>query len=150
MAEQQRLNSLDRFRKQPTRVVLEEHSHCEVPAGCGGVVFRWRNPQAAVPVTIHLYSPWQLTWRLDGVEPQASRLDLVPGTHVLGFIIKNVNPSAGIIMFAAIHDPKEHQRMSAAAIEERPLKVVTDEIGTWKCTVDQPATDEWLSAAFDD
>lgn len=49
MAEEPLLNSIDRFRKRPQRFVLEEHGHCEIPAGCGGVVLRWRNPQAAVP-----------------------------------------------------------------------------------------------------
>ena len=29
----QRLNSLDRFRKQPGKLILEEHGSCEVPAG---------------------------------------------------------------------------------------------------------------------
>jgi sulfatase modifying factor 1 len=28
--------------------VLEAHSHCEVPAGCGGVVLQWRNPSAGL------------------------------------------------------------------------------------------------------
>ena len=32
-----RLNSLDQFRKQSSRLVLEEHSHCEVPAGYLGM-----------------------------------------------------------------------------------------------------------------
>jgi hypothetical protein len=43
------LNSLDRFRKHPGQLVLEEHGHCEVPAGCGGVVLRWRNPNPSPP-----------------------------------------------------------------------------------------------------
>ena len=48
MADEQRLNSVDRFRKKSERLVLEEHGHCEVPAGCGGVVLRWRTePEAA-------------------------------------------------------------------------------------------------------
>ena len=32
-----RLNTLNRFRKHSPRLLLEEYSHCEVPAGCGGV-----------------------------------------------------------------------------------------------------------------
>jgi hypothetical protein len=35
-----RLNSLSRYTKRSPEYVLEEHSHCEVPAGCGGVVLR--------------------------------------------------------------------------------------------------------------
>ena len=40
---QLRINTLSRYRGRPPRLVLEEHNHCEVPAGCGGVVLRWRN-----------------------------------------------------------------------------------------------------------
>ena len=41
-----RLNELERFRKTSSRLALEAHSHCEVPAGCGGVVLRWTRPGA--------------------------------------------------------------------------------------------------------
>jgi hypothetical protein len=56
MSGEQRLNSLDRFRKQPGRLVLEEHSHCQVPAGCGGGVLRRRNPQEG-PQAFLAYRP---------------------------------------------------------------------------------------------
>src|SRR5262245_48240254 len=108
MAKQQ-LNSLDRFRKQAGRLVLEEYSHCEVPAGCGGVVLRWRNPHAAVPFNAHLYAPVQRALFLDGATPATSRIDLAPGQHVLAIAIENVDITGGFLMFAAKHDPKELQ-----------------------------------------
>ena len=49
-----RLNTVERFSKHSTRLVLEEHGHCEVPAGCGGVVLQWRDPQAGLPVIVGL------------------------------------------------------------------------------------------------
>ena len=52
MADEQQLNSLSRFRKQPGRLVLEEHGHCEVPAG-GGVVLRRRNP-VLLPMSVEI------------------------------------------------------------------------------------------------
>ena len=79
MAEEPLLNSIDRFRKRPERIVLEEHGHCEIPAGCGGVVLRWRNPQTAVPVTIHLYTPAKIACFIDGAPLQTGRIDLAPG-----------------------------------------------------------------------
>ena len=51
MSEQQ-LNSLERFRKRSPRLLLEQYDSCEVPAGCGGVVLRWRDPHAARPVVV--------------------------------------------------------------------------------------------------
>jgi hypothetical protein len=146
MAEGQDINSLDRFVKKSPHLVLEEHGHCEVPAGCGGVVLRWRNPQAAVPVLIHLYSPWEVAWHLDGLTPRSGRLDLAPGTHVATFAMKNVDLSGGLLMFAAIHDPKTCQH----APKESPLKILTDEDGTWKCMLNDPPMDDWMSATFDD
>ncbi len=50
-----RLNSIDRYVKRSPHFVLEEHGHCEVPAGCGGVVLRWLNPATTVPVRLELW-----------------------------------------------------------------------------------------------
>src|SRR5947209_16619792 len=132
MSGEQRLNSLDRFRKQPGRLVLEEHGHCEVPAGCGGVVLRWRNPFAALPLTVHLYSPAEVTWLVDGNKPPTARVDLAPGTHVFGFVIANADLSGGLLMCAAVYDPKRNQATPPAAVRESPLKVLTAADGTWK------------------
>ena len=74
-----KLNSLERFRKQSPRLVLEEHSHCEVPAGCGGVVLRWRNPLAGLPLLVHFYAPGKSTLYLDGREVTQIGNDLPPG-----------------------------------------------------------------------
>src|SRR5271166_5805199 len=146
---EQRLNSLDRFRKQPGRLVLEEHSHCEVPAGCGGVVLRWRNPQSALHVTVRLYAPVKAVCCLDGEEVQTGRIDLVPGPHVAAVFLENVELSGGLLMFAATHDPKEYQRLRPADVEEAPLKVLSADDGTWKFTIEHPL-DGWTALAFDD
>lgn len=149
MSDEQRLNSLDRFRKQPGRLVLEEHGHCEVPAGCGGVVLRWRNPHALLPVTINLYAPVPAKCLLDGSAPPTGRVDLAPGGHVVAITLENVDLSGPLLMFAATHDPQEYQRALPAELVEQPLKVVTDEDGTWKFSLDPPA-ESWADASFDD
>ena len=93
MSDEQRLNSLDRFRKQPGRLVLEVYSHCEVPAGCGGAVLRWRNPLAAVPVRVHLYSPGKAVCFFDGSELRTAGADLAPGLHVIAIALEGIaNP----------------------------------------------------------
>src|SRR5438445_588541 len=106
MSDEQQLNSLERFRKQPGRLVLEEHSHCEVPAGCGGVVLRWRNPRATLPLLLHLYAPGEFTLSLDGDTPRTGRVDVAPGRHVVGLVLPDADLAAGLFLFAATHDPK--------------------------------------------
>src|SRR5262245_38806375 len=135
------LNSLARFRKQSGRLVLEEHSHCEVPAGCGGVVLRWRNPLAAVPLTFHLYTPVPAACFLDGAEVRTGRVDLAPGRHAVAFSLENVNLSAGLILFAAFHLGTRTDQSPPAHVMETPLQVLTADDGTWKCTLRRPATD---------
>src|ERR1700759_5326771 len=78
-----RLNTLGRFGKESSHLVLEEHGHCEVPAGCGGVVLRWRDPREAEP--IHLWvvvlDAAASTVKLDGKALATSRPLLAPGRH---------------------------------------------------------------------
>ena len=150
MSKSQRLNSLDRFRKQAGRLVLEEHGHCEVPAGCGGVVLRWRSPDSPLPVTVSLYTPVEAACFIDGSPVQTSRVYLAPGRHAVAVALEGVDLSTGLVMFAATHDPKEYQRGSPGEVIEQPLKVVSAADGTWKWAVRPPAGDAWLSPSFDD
>jgi hypothetical protein len=149
MAKKQQLNSLDRFRKQPGRLVLEAHGSCEAPAGCGGVVLRWRNPQAALPITFYVYAPVAAKCLLDGAALQTARNDLAPGKHVLTFALENVNLAAGLLLCAAVHDPKLYRTLLPADMGEGPLKIVTAEDGTWKYTLDEPPGD-WAALTLDD
>ncbi len=149
MAKQQ-LNSLDRFRKQPGRLVLEEHSHCEVPAGCGGVVLRWRNPLTAVPLVVHVYTPVQGEIFLAGKLLEWSRIDLAPGRHVAAIVLRGVELHRGLLLFAAQGGPqKDTEGTRPTQLKERPFRVLSREDGTWKGTLTQPG-DDWLTLSFDD
>ncbi len=150
MADEPKLNSLDRFRKHPGRLVLEEHGTCEVPAGCGGVVLRWRNPLAAVPVTVYLYTPVPATCLVDGTPVETGRFDLTPGPHVLAVAIDEVDRSAGLLLFAASHEPKKAQRSPPAEVVEYPLRVLSAPDGSWKYSTDLPSGDAWTRRDFDD
>jgi hypothetical protein len=150
MASGQDLNSLSRFRKQSGRLVLEEHSHCEVPAGCGGVVLRWRNPFAAVPLTIRLYTPVPAACFLDGAEVLTGRVDLAPGRHAMALALENADLSVGLLLFAAVHPGTTTERPAPGEVIETPVGVLTADDGTWKCTLDGPVSDEWKAPAFDD
>lgn len=145
VAEGQQLNSLDRFRKEPGRLVLEQHSHCEVPAGCGGVVLRWRNPHAAFPLTLYHYTPGRLRLSLDEAEVTTGRFDVAPGRHVLNVTLDEVDLSAELLLLALVHEPNRPQRESGDLVVEQPFKLVTAYDDTWLFSLD-PSADEcdWL------
>jgi hypothetical protein len=146
-----KLNSLDRFRKQSPRLVLEHHSHCEVPAGCGGVVLRWRNPLAVLPLLVHFYAPGRSTLYLDGREVRQIGNDLPPGPHVVGIELPEADLSAGLFMFAAVHDQRVHKTLPEG-VSESPFRLVSEADRSWLATTEEP--DEyphrWNELAFDD
>jgi hypothetical protein len=145
MAEQQ-LNSLERFRKQPGRLVLEEHGNCEVPAGCGGVVLRWRNPQATVPALVHLYAPREASVWIDGARLLHSRIDLSPGRHVVAVALAEVDLSAGLLMMV-LREEDLRGRKPPGHLEQ--LRVLTAGNGTWKYTLNPPP-EGWAGLEYED
>jgi hypothetical protein len=149
MSDEQQLNSVNRFRKQPGPLVLEEYGNCEVPAGCGGVVLRWRNPRAVRPVLVYLYTPVAATWFLDGETPQTGRVDLAPGPHLFALALPDVDLSAGFLLFAAVGAADQTGRSSPPPPEERPLQVLSGADGSWRFALEQPG-DDWQAPGFDD
>lgn len=145
MAKKPRLNSIDRFRKDPGRLVLEQHSHCEVPAGCGGVVLRWRNPLATRLFSVQVYTPWEVPCRIDGRELTNTLVDLAVGDHVLTFQFKPARLEKFRLMFTAVPGPR-----TQAGPAEPPFEVLTADDGTWKYTLAEPAGDAWTRPGYDD
>ena len=79
-----RVNDLSRYKKSSERLVLEDYSHCEVPAGCGGGILRWIDPSVSLPLKMWLWSTGDtITW-LDGAPFKSARIDVRAGAHVLG------------------------------------------------------------------
>jgi len=150
MAEQ-KLNTLDRFRKQSERLVLEEHSHCEVPAGCGGVVLRWRDPFACLPLLVHLYSPGNSELYLDGERVVHTGNDVAPGEHLFAFVLEDADLSGGLFMFAAFHDQKRGKHLPPG-VSEAPLWLVSAADGCWLATIEQPIDRAvtWIEPAYGD
>ncbi len=95
-----RLNTLHRFAKRATRLVLEEHSSCEVPAGCGGVVLRWRDPAAGIDVSVRLSTLGRAALWIDGAPTQGSQATLAPGAHVLAFRVTELPDHASPVCLA--------------------------------------------------
>jgi hypothetical protein len=150
MSSEQPLNSVGRFRKQSEKLVLEQYAHCEIPAGCGGVILRWRNPHAALPLIVHLYTPVPATCFIDGNELRTAGIDLAPGPHLAAISIERVDLSVGFLMFAAVNDSRAPQKSVPDGLTESPLKVLSAEDSTWKFTLDDPETDDWKSLSFDE
>lgn len=145
-----RLNSLSRYSKESPRLFLEEHSHCEIPAGCGGVVLRWFNPHRATPLEFWIYVNGDATFAIDGTLPKSARPLLDYGDHVLSFTVSGINPKEGVLMFAAIAESKVK---APGAVEERSVsrtEFSSDADGSWKYTLQAPRGDSWMKAGFDD
>ncbi|MFI0406726.1 hypothetical protein [Actinomadura sp. 3N508] len=143
-----KLNSLSRYSKSSSMFVLEEYGHCEVPAGCGGVVLRWRNPRNGVPLRMLLYVNGDGEVYLDG-EPPPSGIPVVPfGEHVLALELALADPAYAVLSFAALFPP-ESPRVRATGPDEPSVSVLSAADGTWKYTAQAPG-DDWTSGGFDD
>lgn len=136
-----RLNSVDRYVKSSPQFVLEEHSHCEVPAGCGGVVLQWRNPQMAVPVRIQVAATGADGFRfhVDGARPASSRPQLRPGAHVLMVVAENVVAGTFAWLFAARAAPRSGSLLLSTPGND----------GDWRWTADEPPAGAWTDPGFD-
>mgnify|MGYP001258158642 CR=1 FL=1 len=142
-----KLNSLSRFSKSSPRLVLEEYSHCEVPAGCGGVVLRWRKPDEPLTMWVNQNSYIQIqSETLDGENVRwVARLAVSWGYHVFAMSFEDVNLSDGFLLFSASLDD---QFMRILQPEGEP-KILSKPDGKWKYTLNTP-TEDWQSLDFDD
>jgi hypothetical protein len=149
MADEQELNSVDRFRKKSDRLLLEEYSHCEVPAGCGGVVFRWRNPFSTIPIRFTFYCPVQTSVLVDGVESSSTHIDLIPGKHVLGLHLSKAPLDKGLLFFACSLEDDTYKTFQGIAGKIKAWSFATRPDKSWKFSLVAP-DEKWLSPDFDD
>lgn len=148
MADEQDLNSLNRFRKHSPKLALEQHGHCEVPAGCGGAILRWRNPFAARTVRMHLYAPGSEPPQIDGVAHERRFFDLAPGCHAL--TLRVAAKSLKFTVMCALSAEHDRDAVAAGEVVEPPLTYRTGGPGDWRYTAAEPADDAWRLPGFDD
>lgn len=141
------LNSLGRYAKQSSRLILEQHSHCEVPAGCGGVVLRWRSEISELPVVVELFSSGKSKLLIDGQPPTSSASMVSFGDHVVSLVLEEV-PDNAILAVAVVHDASSVLMVSQQLGEV--VNVLSDADGTWKSTTVKPPDDRWMKSGFDD
>jgi hypothetical protein len=144
-----KLNSLPRYSKTSPQLILEEHGHCEVPAGCGGVVLRWRNPNDGIPLQIWPYAAGKFEMFLDGVTPSSGRPTVSWGSHVWSFVISEINPERAALMFAALYDEQVAQIKTTGPSVE-PVTVLSKSDGSWKYTISEPSDSRWRNLDYDD
>jgi hypothetical protein len=144
-----KLNSISRSSKQSPRLVLEEHGHCEVPAGCGGVVLRWRGHNDPIPVKLFIFARGEYAVFLDGDALSSARPLVAPGEHVLAFRLER--PPAGkiVLMFAAVADEKNVGFRASPPVDPiAPILSLPD--GSWRCSTQEPPDDAWARPGYDD
>lgn len=141
----QQLNSLDRFRKRSPNLILEQHGSCEVPAGCGGVILRWRNPRATRPVRFHIYASGKLKAWVDGEPLTRGSVDLAPGPHVLALEISGGDLSR--LLRAVIEHDTDGISAHGPVEIELPVRSLSQPDGTWKAVLGPPG-EGWQKVGF--
>jgi hypothetical protein len=144
------LNTLSRYSKQSPRLVLEEHGHCEVPAGCGGVVLRWRNPKQSTTVVLWLHTNGDADFLLDGEKPSSSNPLITYGDHVLSLRILRFLPGQGLLMFAGIYDEEEMVHTDVKGGSHEKIQILSKPDGTWRYSLTEPSDNLWIRSGFDD
>lgn len=143
-----KLNTI-RSVKQSPDLVLEEHSHCEVPAGCGGVVLRWRH-RMQFPIQVWLHTAASKSVYLDGQPLTSGRPLIGPGDHVLALHFARVDPGEPILMAACHLDDRSGGRARYDPPAERALRLLSAPDGTWRYTTEALPDDSWMRPGYDD
>lgn len=134
-AEALSVNELARFTKNSPRLVLEQYSHCEVPAGCGGVVLRWVNPESPVPFGCHVFGGYCGALFVDGVEHRSARVMLTAGAHVLVFVMSRSRYATDAFMAVASTAYGSVRRTGAQLPE---VTVTSRADGSWRVATSRP------------
>lgn len=168
-----KLNSLNRFAKKSPRLALEEYSHCEVPAGCGGVVMRWTDPAEGIPAILRVVVRGTVTAFLDGEPLATGRATLSWGDHLLAIAVERgpapvaepePEPSGVRGALRAIQDalvPRQRPAADGPALfsaavsvdrgrvgEPLELPVAATGDGTWTALAADEAPEGWRQASF--
>ncbi len=142
-----RLNTLDRFRKQSPRLLLEEYSHCEVPAGCGGVILRWVDPQAGVPAFLRVVVVGQGTVEayVDGVALDGSRTTIPAGERVLGLALRELGAGPATVLVELQRGLGRDRSWSASLVLTRSLAD-----GRWRAWPHPSIAEDWAAPSHAD
>jgi hypothetical protein len=144
-----KLNSLSRFSKQSSRFILEIYSGCEVPAGCGGVVLRWRSPDEPISMYTDYFSN-NGNLETDGLDGEYN-LRFIPlrvpyGSHIISFKFKDIDPSFAVVLLVM----KAQDDYIRLLQPEGDTSVLSLPDRTWKFSLGPVETVEWQKPGFND
>lgn len=144
MSDDLSLNSIDRYRKRSSRLILEEHSSCEVPAGCGGVVLRWGRPDGGIPVSMLVNHLGESEIHCGGELRTNGRFLLPFGPGVIALHLTKRDATFDWLIVTTRH----HSASWRADRREIP-ELSTSDDRSWLATTTQPS-DDWTRIEFDD
>lgn len=139
-----KINTLHRFKKHSDNLVLEVFSHCEVPAGCGGAVLRWRNPNEGLPCTFWGLCSGKSEVFIDGNRLDSPNVLLQAGPHILAIYLRELVSDERVFMFVGdMNVPEEGSYPPMIDGTE------TRDDESWVYTSEQPDSEAWKVADFD-
>jgi hypothetical protein len=142
-----RLNTLHRFSKHSTRLLLQEYSHCEVPAGCGGVVLRWIERERGIPVILRMAALGPVRCWLDEVELISSTTELGAGTHVLALELAELpRVDSPIVVRLDVNLPDDSATLLRSESDSRWLHTSVEPTGVWRGLDYDPIAHGWSRA----
>jgi hypothetical protein len=144
-----KLNNLSRFSKSSKRLLLREYSNCEVPAGCGGVVFRWKEPDQIIAFEIKIFISGEFEIFIDGKTPESAISLFKKGEHVLSLVISNFDSKFGMLMFVGKMGETGHSR-GLFHEGNRKTRVLSLPDSSWNYVLSPPLEDSWSDLNFDD
>jgi hypothetical protein len=133
-----RLNTLHRFSKHSPRLLLQEYSHCEVPAGCGGVVLRWIEREGGLPAILRMAALGSIRGWLDERELISSTMSLRAGEHVLALEVTELpRANTPLVVRLDVNLPNDGTTLLRSAADSR-----------WWLTLAEPSED-WRARGYD-
>lgn len=146
-----KLNDIPRFSKSSRNLVLREYNNCEVPAGCGGVVFRWKKPDKIVAFQMDSFILGEFKLLIDGTPPQSACTLLERGKHILSLVISDIQSSNGLLLFVGKSGESGkgayHERFHEGDRKERVLSLPDS---SWNYSLSPPMDESWTNLKFDD
>lgn len=148
------VNELARYQKSSERLVLEEYSSCEVPAGCGGGILRWIDPREALPLHLRCWHTGEVDVFFDGTQVRSARFDVREGAHVVAVCVSpkgSAPPQLALsLLYSDETEPKGGFEPTRSRSIGRKIQVLSGAGATLTGTSKAPQGDEWKLPGFDD
>ncbi|WP_437483726.1 hypothetical protein WME75_43345 [Sorangium sp. So ce1014] len=146
------VNALSRYEKSSGRLVLEEYSSCEVPAGCGGAILRWIDPLEALPLRLWLWTTGEAELFFDGAPFASSRVDARAGRHVLALCVRPRGelPPQLALALSYSDDAKGSFEPERSRSIGRKIELLSGAGAAMVGATKPPESDAWRLPDFDD